>query len=306
MKEKNKNAQQQKEKKMVTNLSICKQIVMLFEKGAPKINEELSKVLQISQDRSCINDILRMYDSHSVINLEAIEELVNLSETIHGLNLEQHTHDMPKLDKPEEFTIAEVNKIVAKYQRLIESREAKGNILSFKLREIDEIAQVLESYERAINGKLNNQIYNYLVEYGTLALKAKLLDVCKFPTKEVSGIKINSDNFIFTDPKNGKEYTVPVEKGGSFGVKGYGYKLIDSISNWRKLGAKANNTGDTYNGERNVEFLSGCDMIKAFTLMDFYFDDHGKFAPAESMSDVKKTVRRYEKNLKKAQKVRKK
>ena len=59
-----------------------------------------------------------------------------------------------------------------------------------------------------------------------------------------------------------------------------------------------------YDGERNENLLNGCNMLKAFTLMDCYLDEHGNFAPASSMFEVKSKVRRYDREIAKAEKAK--
>lgn len=293
---KNADEKQKRQDRRITNLSITKKLIMLLESGvAPIIPKNTSEVLVIAKNKSCINEILNMCNNKAAGELDLLEEVVTLSETLHDLNLEKHISGLAKIETPVEYSLEEVKDTLAHFNSLLSSREAKGNILSYKLREVTDVALVLEGYERAINGTLNNSLYKILVDYGTSAVKAKLLDACGFPAEEVSNVKISKGEFVFTDDKTGKIYTVPVEKSGSFGVKGYAHKVLNSISKWNQLASKANNTGDTYDGKRNADLLDGCDMLKAFTLMDFYLDDNGKFAPASGMYDVKAAVKKYDK-----------
>lgn len=299
-----KKVDEQKRDRRITNLSITRKLIMLLQSEAPKLNKNTSEVLEIVGNKSCINEVLDLAHSEAAEKLDVLEEVVKLSETLHDLNLEQYISGLEKPEVPQEYSFKEVNDVLAHFKKLLASREAKGNILSYKLRELTDVALVLEGYERAINGTLNNKLYKILVDYGTLAVKSKLLDACGFPAEEVSNIRISKGEFTFTDDRTGKVYTVPVEKSGGPGVKGYAHKVMSSISKWNQLSSKANNTGDTYDGERNADLVSGCDMLKAFTLMDFYLDDNGKFAPASGMLQVKAEVRKYDKAKQKEERER--
>ena len=304
--EKNIKPVESQENKKITNLSITRKFFMLLKGEAPVLNKKTSEVLTIVGNKSRINDVLKVTDTNVAEKLDLLEETVTLSETLHDLHLEKYVSGAGRIEAPhpEEYTIRDVKKTIAYFNQLLDSREAKGNILSYKLREITDVALVLEAYERSINGVLNNKLYKILVDYGTPLVKAKLLDACEFPAEEVLGVRINKGEFTFTDDSTGKVYTVPVEKGSAFGVKGYAYKVLRSIGEWNLASSKANNTGDSYDGERNENLLNGCHMLKAFTLMDCYLDEHGKFAPASSMFEVKSKIRKYEREQIKAEKAK--
>lgn len=293
-----------KKETRITNLSITTKLLMLLKSEAPSLKKNTTEVLEIAKSKSRVKDVMDFYASEAAADLDIIEEIVDLSEELHDLNLEQYVSGLEKPAKPERYTLKEVKDTLARFKKLLSTREAKGNILSYQLRELTEVALTLEGYERVVNGTLNNGLYKVLASYGTLALKAKLLDACSFPVEEVEGIRLGKGEFTFTDSKNGKVYPVPVEKSGGPGVKGYAHKLMTAVNSWNKLSSKANNTGDTYDGRRNDDLLRGCDMLKAFTLMDFYLDDHGKFAPASSMFSVSSTVRKYDRDLAKAEKAK--
>ena len=304
--EKNIKPVESQENKKITNLSITRKFFMLLKGEPPVLNKKTSEVLVIVGNKSCVNDVLDITNSTVAEKLDLLEETVTLSETLHDLHLEKYVSGLGRVEapQPEEYTIRDVKKTIAYFNQLLDSREAKGNILSYKLREITDVALALEAYERSINGMLNNKLYKILVDYGTPLVKAKLLDACGFPAEEVSGVRISKGEFTFTDDSTGKVYTVPVEKGSAFGVKGYVHKLLNAIGKWNLASSKANNTGDSYDGERNENLLNGCNMLKAFTLMDCYLDEHGKFAPASSMFEVKSKVRKYEKAQIKAEKAK--
>jgi len=290
--------------KRITNLSITKKFVMLLQCEAPKLNKNTREILVIAKDKSCVNDVLSIMNSDAAEKLDLLEEIVIVSETLHDLNLEKYISGLAKSTAPTQYSIEEVKDLIDHFNDLLSSREAKGNILSYKLRELTDVALVLEGYERAINGSLNNKLYKILVDYGNPLVKAKLLDACGFPAEEVSSVRISKGEFMFTDDSTGKVYTVPVEKSSVLGLKGYVNKVMTSLSRWNQASSKANNTGDTYDGERNAELIAGCNMLKAFTLMDCYLDDNGKFAPASSMSEVKSKIRKYDKAKSKEEKAR--
>ena len=290
------------EAKRITNLTITTKLLMLLKSEAPTLKKNTTQVLEIAKGKSCVKDAMDYYGCTAASDLDIIERIVNLSEELHDLNLEQYVSGIARPAKPETYNLEEVDATLARFKKLLATKEAKGNILSYELRELTDVALVLEGYERAVNGTLNNGLYKILASYGTLALKAKLLDACKFPVREIEGVKIMKGEFAFEDERTGKVYTVPVEKAGGLGVTGYAHKLMSAINGWNKLSSKANNTGDTYDGRRNDDLLNGCDMLKAFTLMDFYLDKNGKFAPASSMFSVSSTVRKYDRDLARAEK----
>lgn len=287
------------EKKKITNLSFTKKIEMLLKNEAPILCQNTSEVLAIVGRNSCIKEVLDITGQKDVIEqLDLLEDIVILSDELHDLHLEQYVGDLEKLDAPtpDEYTLEEIQRLVDYFKKILSSREAKGKILSYELRGLTELALGLEAYERSINGTLNNSLYKILVNYGTPLVKAKLIDACGFETQEVKDVKfdVDLDNLMFTDNNTGKVYTVPVEKAGHFGVKGYISKVIKAIGKWNTASLKANSTGDSYDEERNAALLEGCDMLKAFTLMDCYLDNHGKIAPASSMFDVESKITKYE------------
>jgi L-serine dehydratase len=89
------------------------------------------------------------------------------------LNLEQYISGIARPAKPETYNLEEVDATLARFKKLLATKEAKGNILSYELRELTDVALVLEGYERAVNGTLNNGLYTDGILPGGLKVNRK-------------------------------------------------------------------------------------------------------------------------------------
>lgn len=259
-----------------------------IDNQTPKFTQTTTTIVNSVESASVIDDIIA---DETIADLDELAVKVDLSEQLHDLNLEQYIGGLDKLEMPESYTIEGVSTMIDTFNTLLENEKVKNGVLSKEDREFTKLALTLEAYERAVNGSLTNDAYKTLVNYGIPVVKGKVLDACGFEASEVSNLKIGSGAksyvITFDDPTTGKTYNVEAAKGNAFTSKGYVSEVIGDIYDWQSKSSKAQDTGTSYDGERNKDILEGINTLKAITLMDCTITNNGKVEVTSSMKEVR-------------------
>ena len=260
----------------------------------PDINISTGEVITMVSENSVVDEVI---GQTTIDELDQVSAKVELSERLHNLNLQKYIGDLVKLDVPETYSVDNVNAMIDSFEVLAENNKVKNEVLSKESREFTELALLLEAYERCVNGSLSNDAYKALVAYAIPEVKAEVADACGFDASDVAHMKIGAGEksyvITFTDPKTGKEYNVKAAKSNPFSSTGYVYDVIDSIYNWQDSSKKANDTGNTYDAERNNDIKKGVDMLKTLTIMDCEITDKGVIKTTTPMSTVKDKVKEF-------------
>ena len=259
-----------------------------IDNQTPKFTQTTTTIVNSVESASVIDDII---SEETIADLDELAVKVELSEQLHDLNLEQYISGLDKLEMPETYTIDGVSATIDAFNVLLENEKVKNGVLSKEDREFTQLALVLEAYERAVNGSLTNEAYQTLVNYGIPVVKGKVLDACGFEASEVANLRIGSGAksyvITFNDPQTGKTYNVVAEKGNAFTSKGYVSEVIGDIYNWQSKSSKAQDTGTSYDGERNKDILEGINTLKSITLMDCTITNKGKIEVTSTMKEVR-------------------
>jgi len=277
---------------VVVTVGVTGTIVGLrLDNNTPNFKHTAAEIVQYVSDESVIDEVLEIVDSNAVADLDTLAEKVELSERLHELNLEKYIGDLDKLEMPETYSVEEVNEMIDEIEELCENEKVKNGVLCEESREFTQLALNLEAYERAVNGSLSNLAYQELIDYAMPCVKAKVLDACGFDASEVNYTKIGkapkSYVITFDDPKTGQNYSLNVYSGNSLTSKGYAHTVIEQIYSWQSKTNKAEDTGTSYDGDRNDDILDGINSLKAFTLMDCEITEKGDFKVTTKMSEVR-------------------
>lgn len=259
-----------------------------IDNQTPKFTQTTTTIVNSVESASVIDDII---SEETIADLDELAVKVELSEQLHDLNLEQYIGGLTKLEMPDSYTVEGVSTMIEEFKELAKNKKVQNSVLSQEDREFTRLALSLEAYERAVNGTLTNEAYQTLVNYGIPVIKGKVLDACGFEAEEVANLRIGSGSkayvITFLDPQTGKTYNVEAEKGNAFTSKGYVSTVIGNIYNWQDKASKAQDTGTSYDGERNADILSGINTLKTITLMDCSITNKGKIEVASTMKEVR-------------------
>ena len=259
-----------------------------IDNQTPKFTQTTTTIVNSVESASVIDDII---SDETIADLDELAMKVELSEQLHNLNLEQYIGGLDKLQMPESYTVEGVSTMIDQFNEYLKNEKVQNGVLSKEDREFTKLALSLEAYERAVNGSLTNEAYQTLVNYGIPVVKGKVLDACGFEASEVTNLKIGSGAkayvITFNDPTTGKTYNVAAEKGNAFTSKGYVSDVIGDIYSWQDKSSKAQDTGTSYDGERNKDILNGINTLKTITLMDCTITNKGKIEVTSTMKEVR-------------------
>lgn len=272
--------------------------------NVPNFDATTQEIVQFVSNESTIDEILASQGvtlttstgSEEVITPdEALDELavdLQLSEEIHGLNLEQYTGGLVHKPQPETYDRAAT---IALLEQFYELKDNSGS-LSQEDRLFTRVCLELEANGKALNASLSQDAYAVLNNYAVCAVKANVLDCCGFDATEATHVSISRDSETgemsvrFMDPDTGKTYTVSARDESRFNSKGFIDTVFKSMSRWEEQAGNNDNSGNVYNADRNRELLEGINEVKALTMMHSEIKGD-KIVITTKMSDVKEKGR---------------
>lgn len=260
-----------------------------IKKNTPKTfnNITASDTLDKLKEHTMLDEVLESLNAEeleekiSIESIDRIETLINLSERLNNLKLDEYTEGLVDIELSKDYTLEEIETIIEEFEKSSANID-DPNTLNSQSRALIDDALLLEACGRAIEYELYYESYDKLAVIAETILKTKIGEACELSAEETNSLVVEKDadglvtgNYYFEDT-NGKKYTLNYCFGAMiYSQKGYGStlesktneiistaKTIEQEKKENEQNNAVNVSALEHNSKRNNKLSEYCSTLK--------------------------------------------